>query len=113
MEPLEGGGRWQVSRDGGIAPLWGPDGRSLFFADHLGLNRVDVRTDDRFQHGPPERLFEGRFRLQMSPLTNHDISPRGDTFVLVQPSESEERSPDIVVTLNWFSELERLVEEGQ
>ena len=57
VEPLEGGGRWQVSRDGGIAPLWGPDGRTLFFADHLGLNRVDVQTDDRFQHGPPERLF--------------------------------------------------------
>jgi len=31
----------------------------------------------------------------------------------VQPSDSEESSPQIVVTLNWFSELERLVDEGQ
>jgi serine/threonine-protein kinase len=113
VEPVEGAGRWQVSTDGGVAPVWGAEGRTLYYADHLGLNRVDVQTGDRFEHGPSSRLFEGRFRLQMSPLTNYDLSPGGDAFVLVQPSESEESAPQVVVTLNWFSELERLLAEGR
>jgi hypothetical protein len=113
VEPLEGGGRWQVSTDGGTFPLWGPEGRTLYFADHLGLYRVDVRTGDRFDHGTPERLFEGHFRLQAPPLPHHDISPRGDTFVLVQPGEARGGPREIVVNLNWFAELERLVSAGR
>ena len=29
--PNVDGGRWQISSDGGFSPVWGPDGRELFF----------------------------------------------------------------------------------
>ena len=36
-------GRWQVSAGGGFQPLWGPDGREMFYRDPTGaVMRVGV-----------------------------------------------------------------------
>ena len=54
----EGRGRWQISRNGGEAPVWSSDGKELFFKAGNALMRVNVSTTGEFSAGQPEALFE-------------------------------------------------------
>ncbi len=63
-------GRWQISRDGGFAPRWGPDSRELFFQSSDGpgtpvrLMVVENDTEPAFRPGVPRPLFEGPYQLE-------------------------------------------------
>ena len=110
VEPLTGGGRWQISTDGGMAPVWRGDGKELFFADYRGIYHVAIEsTVDSFRHGKAELLFAGQFLVQTAPSRNYDVSPDGQRFVLNQSAGTGEVSTDLVVRLNWLEELKRLV----
>ena len=53
-------GKWQISRGGGVTPLWGPDGRELFYrglADNA-MMVVTLDTEPTFNPGNPALLFE-------------------------------------------------------
>ncbi len=50
-------GLWLVSTDGGQQPLWGPEGRELFYWSNAGLMAVPVETEPTFMPGNPELLF--------------------------------------------------------
>ena len=56
-------GLWQISRDGGTSPVWGPDGRELFFRaiGSSDMMVVAVDTEPTFDHGNPEFLFAGPY----------------------------------------------------
>ncbi len=57
----EGSGKWQVSFGGGNNPVWGPDGREIFYQAVPQLTRfmvVSVETEPVFSAGPPRLLFE-------------------------------------------------------
>jgi hypothetical protein len=51
-------GRWMLSTDGGIQPVWGGDGTELYFvgADEVIMS-VDVSTATSFSFGTPKPLF--------------------------------------------------------
>ena len=49
-------GRWQVSQGAGRWPLWGPDGRELFYRSSEGIVRVEIATEPSFRHGRAELL---------------------------------------------------------
>jgi Tol biopolymer transport system component len=53
-----GGGRWQISLEGGINPRWAPDGRTLYYWDEDALWAVGIDTSSGFRAGRPRRLFE-------------------------------------------------------
>jgi hypothetical protein len=73
---------------------------------------VEVTTQPSFSAGTPKALFEGRY--QLSPiLNNYDVSPDGQRFLMLKPSETREAAPtQINVVLNWFEELKRRVPAG-
>ena len=111
-------GRWQVSSDGGAWPLWGPEGRELFYGGRQGMMAVAVDTEPTFSPGTPERLFGtagvyassqtavGRGRRQAA------VSPDGERFLMLRLGIAGSDSPataQINVVLNWFEELNRLV----
>ncbi len=50
-------GRWQISTEGGVEPLWAPDGRELFYRNAGAVIVVAVDTESDFSAGPPEVLF--------------------------------------------------------
>lgn len=58
-------GKWQVSRNGGASPLWGPDSRELFYQtrarpDTPVTMMVAVNdTEPTFSPGTPVALFSG------------------------------------------------------
>ena len=99
-------GRWQISRSGGSRPVWGPDGRELFFLSPNGeMMAVPVRTEPGFAPGNAEVLFAGDY-FSGSPTRAYDVSPDGERFLMLKLDESGET---FQVVLNWVEELKRLV----
>jgi Tol biopolymer transport system component len=84
------GGETQVSARGGSEPVWGPDGRELFYrggsADRLELVRVQLRTTPELEVVSREPLFTIGEIAGSAPHGNYDISPDGTTFVMVRRS---------------------------
>jgi len=104
------GGRWLISTGGGTHPVWRPDGKEIFYRTIRGGGMMSVPLDatQELSPGRPTKLFDGTFEKGQRTSRNYDISPDGERFLMVQ-GEGESRSQEIVVVLNWFRELERLV----
>ncbi|MDA2928041.1 hypothetical protein MYX78_12575, partial [Acidobacteria bacterium AH-259-G07] len=105
-------GRSQISRNGGMEPVWGADGRELFYRtpDGSTMMAVDIETEPTFTPGNPEVLFTGSYFN--GPGRDYDISPDGQRFLMLreagQTEETSERN-ELIIVLNWFEELKRLV----
>jgi len=87
---------------------WSQDGREIFYAGP-GLWRIPVfsepRSEPGFRLGDPEKLG-------VTGLYSHrfGVSPDGDRFVFTDDrSYASPRATEIVVVVNWFEELNRLV----
>src|SRR5262249_12864462 len=109
--------RSQVTTGGGASdPVWSPDGKHLFYvvnrdSPESQLIQVNVRTQPTFSvigrpTALPIRGFTG------TGPRNYDISPDGNSFVMITPDESKPGSQlasQLNVTLNWFTELQQRV----
>jgi Tol biopolymer transport system component len=124
VQPYPGpGGKWQISTDGGQEPVWNPNGRELFYRSGSKIMAVDVnQSRDRegagvvptgFSAGTPRMLFEGPYLPTPGSLPNYDVSPDGQRFLMVKPTEQEAAATQIHVVLNWFEELKRRVPVGR
>ena len=94
--PLAGGGRKQLSTEGGTNPQWGPDGRTVYFRRAGLINRVRVnpRTGEI---GKPEVLT----RIPSAEFWS--IGPDGRFLIGRQPANSEPLSLKIIT--NWTALL--------
>jgi hypothetical protein len=102
-------GKWQISSDGGIGPVWAPRGQELFYRNSDAMMVVDIKTEPTFTAGSPVVLFTGRYTI-FGGFVNYDISPDGQRFLMIKVVEEEEGPQgQINVVLNWFEELKRLV----
>jgi hypothetical protein len=95
-------GQWLVSMGGGGNPLWGPDGRELFYRSPDGVMIVDVNIDDGFERGRPRQLFPDIYFSNAE--ANWDISPDGQRFLMLKDDETPIHG-EIHVVLNWHQEL--------
>jgi Tol biopolymer transport system component len=113
VQPYPGpGGKWQISTEGGMEPVWNPNGRELFYRSGDKMMSVDIATQPAFAAGKPRILFEGQY--VPTPLTGpyYDVSPDGQRFLMLKPAEREQAPTQINVVLNWFEELKRRVPAG-
>ncbi len=94
--------QWQVSASGGtgLNPVWGRDGRELFYRQGRSIVSVPVAMTPTFDMGVPEVLFEGA----PEHLRPFDVSPDG-RFLMVSRSDEELAPRPIRVVRNWFEEL--------
>jgi serine/threonine-protein kinase len=106
------GGKWQISTEGGTEPAWNRNGRELFYRSDDKMMAVEITTQPGFAAGTPRMLFEGQYAPAPFPGTNYDVSPDGQRFLMVKPSEQEAATTQINVVLNWFEELKRKVPTG-
>ncbi len=106
------GGRWQISTAGGVEPRWSHDGRELYYRNFSQLMSVAVTTASTFQAGKPEPLFEGIFDLRTNSGITYDVDPKGNRFLMMRPAE-ESTASSVMIVLNWFDELRRLVPAQQ
>ena len=79
-----------------------PDGSELFHYDGQKMMAVSVQMEPKFEASQPRVLFERSY------FPGFDISPDGQRFLMIKMAL--EPSSPIHVVLNWFEELERLVE---
>ena len=100
-----GGGEWQVSPDDGMMPVWGKDGRELFYVQGDRMMAVDVGSGPTFSAGPPRILFSGPYDTRTAPVDNYDVSPDGKTFLMIRPSGSPASTSQIDVLLHFGDAL--------
>ena len=118
---VETGGRWQVSNNGGISPLWSRDGKELFYRSGDATMVVPVETDPTFKPLNPKVLFSGTYYtlpdvpgLQLA-QTPWDISPDGKRFLMMKEVEATDDGSaaeiprKINIVLNWDEELKERV----
>jgi eukaryotic-like serine/threonine-protein kinase len=114
VQPYPGpGGKWQISTDGGTEPVWNPNGRELFYRSGDKMMAVDIATQPSFTAGRPRMLFEGPYEPALFPIPDYDVSPDGQRFLMLKPSEEEGAPTQINVVLNWFEELKQKVPTGK
>ena len=107
-------GRWQISQGGGTQPLWGPDGRELFYVTPTGqLTAVPIETDP-FAPGNPEVVLERSYLSRPGGIAvgrTYDVSPDGKRFLMIKDGgPGDETEPtQLILVQNWLDELKRLV----
>jgi eukaryotic-like serine/threonine-protein kinase len=111
VQPYPGpGAKLQISTDGGMEPVWNPNGRELFYRSGDKMMAVDIATQPSFNAGKPRIIFEGRYERTPATGPNYDVSPDGQRFLMLKPIEQEVAAPtQINVVLNWFEELKHRV----
>ena len=107
-------GKWQISTEGGAEPVWNPKGRELFYRDGDKMMAVEIATQPAVSGGKPKVVFEGPYLRTVIMTSNYDVSPDGQRFLMLKPSESAQAAPtQINVVLNWFEELKQKVPTGK
>ena len=102
--PFRGGqGKWQVSPNGGHFPLWGRDGKSLYYANiNYTIFAVPVKQlNDTLQFGTAQQLVSNT----STPVFFYDVSPDGKKILLNVISQQVNQS--ITVVTNWAEELKK------
>ncbi len=104
--PDVNGGRWQVSATGGTRPLWGRDGRELFFLDtSRRMIAVAVQHAPVMSFGTPRTLFETAQLGLEGQQRNFDLSPDGTRFLMVRNLPPPAGVPAVVLIQNWFEAI--------
>jgi eukaryotic-like serine/threonine-protein kinase len=100
-----GGGKWQVSIEGGFEPYWRNDGREIVY---MALDRqimtADVSYGDGVEVGIPKRLFQSTASGTTNDRNHYVPTPDLQKFLIASRKDGE-RVPPITVVLNWASEL--------
>ena len=99
----QGGGKRQVSTNGGHQPRWRGDGKEIFFVEGDALMAVSVTTRPAFSVGSAKRLFDAQGAL-VGRGHRYDVSSDGQRFVMVETLE-EPPAPLIRVVENWYEEF--------
>lgn len=102
-----GGGRWQVSSDGGLQPHWSVDGKELYYRNGDKMMVASVVTRPAFSSGRPRVLFEDSFQLGGA-VNDYDLTPDGREFLMLRDDSPHRGLTEYEVVLNWFQELRKL-----
>ncbi len=101
-------GRWQVSTGGGRTPLWARRGRELFYLAPDGkLMAVPIQPGPSFTRGNAAVVVD-RVYFSAAVGRSHDVSPDGTRFLMIKDAAAS-TATQLVVVLNFFEELKRLV----
>jgi Tol biopolymer transport system component len=103
--------QWQISNAGGESPLWGPDGKELFYASGDTIMRVAIGGGASLDPGTPAPLFRipghhaaPRLSGSVSRPVISGITPDKQHFLF--RLGTEQGLPSINVVLNWRKALQ-------
>ena len=104
-----------ISTDGGREPAWSPSGRELFYRSSLddeGKRRVmvvDMPANPSSSAGRPRVLFRDEYGTT-GVARDYDVTADGARFLMGREETPPlEEVTELLIVLNWFEELERLV----
>ncbi len=105
-------GKWQVSTEGGIAPVWSKVGGQLYFISGPDMMVATVRTDPTFEVLETEVLFSlPAGALIGSGTGSYDVTADDQRFVMgidLLTQVSSEATPDFILVQNFAEDLRRL-----
>jgi hypothetical protein len=104
-------GKWQVSTNGGTAPVWAHSGRELFYvkpSDGRTMMVAAVETEPTFSVGERRALFPlgGEYWLS-GQYAAYDVALDDEHFFLVRRRAlgDERVAGTLIIVDNWFEEL--------
>ena len=105
--PGPGGGKWQITNDGGVEVRWRHDGREIFYIALDGrLMAMPIRMDSSapsVEPGTPVALFRPRIASGATLQgfkQQYAVSSDGQRFLVNSLTEEATTSP-ITLILNW------------
>ena len=104
------GGKWQVSTEGGIRPLWAHNGEELFFVNEQTREMMvaEIQAASSFQWETRTLFaFPSGYRV-LANSDFYDIDLADQRFLMARThSEDGDGSarPELVLVQNWFEEL--------
>jgi serine/threonine protein kinase/Tol biopolymer transport system component len=109
VSPFPGpGGRIQVSRDGAGLPIWGHDGRTIYYPQGNRMIATTLSFTPTVTVTGTRTLFEGDYALDDALHAPFDVAPDG-TFLLVRPV----REVRTVIIRDFRTEMRnQLVKQG-
>jgi serine/threonine-protein kinase len=112
------GQKWRLSQNGGDAPKWSADGRTVYFLRGNKIMSVSIDTESKFVPGRAEILL----KIEHLDVQYFDVFPDGKRFIVIGPKRVTGRrgatitpgalhrlfpatTPEIRVVVNWFEEF--------
>lgn len=104
------GGKWLISTEGGLYPVWGHNGREIFYRSGDKMMVAAVETQPTFKAGTPRMLFRNGDYLigGFLGLGNYDVAPDGQRFLMIKEKEAPASSKELSIVLHWTDELKRI-----
>jgi serine/threonine protein kinase/WD40 repeat protein len=105
------GGKWQVSNNGGTAPVWSPDRQHLLYQAGDQIMSVEYRAKgDAFEVAKP--------KVWISKLggTMWDLAPNNKRVLVWSPVDTggaPKKDNEVIFLLNFFDELRRRAPAGK
>ncbi len=94
-------GKRQLSKEGGVQPLWRRDGRELYYVGLDGILRaVAVQTNGSPEFSIPNRLFDTGLSTPSPSIEQYAVSADGQRFLILEPLD-EKAQTSVSVILNW------------
>jgi serine/threonine-protein kinase len=104
----DGGGKWQVSVNGGTTPVWVMKTGELLFRNGDVIMIVPVATQPSLTLGQPRELFNANAsRLLVIPGKKFDSDPAGGRILAIQGVGEATVETGITVVENWFAEFRK------
>jgi Tol biopolymer transport system component len=110
VTPVAGGGRHQVSENGGVEPVWSTDGRTLFYRAPGHFMSASISPTPEFAVLRRDTLFADVY-LRGVEQTNYDVAANGSELMMVRRGADQHRT---VVVLGWLDEFrERMAQASR
>ena len=102
--PETSGGRYQISTKGGFTPVWGRNGRELFYFDGEGhMISVPITPGESMQTGQQSVLFPTAQFITNPFGRTYDVTPDGQRFLMIRGESGT--AVHVVVVFNFLEEL--------
>jgi len=100
-----GNGLWQISRDGGTAPIWSPRGDEVVYQKGFAFERslVSVHltaTAGGIVVGMPQELFKIPPQMDFG-----EFHPDGTRLIGVRPVPAQYKGDRVMAILDWFDQV--------
>jgi len=97
--------RWQISLNGGTAPVWAHSGRELFYLNgRQELVSVELRPGPTLGVGEPRALFPANAYTFAGNFQLYDVAPDDRRFLMIR-GDVAGVATELILTQNWFEEL--------
>ncbi|MBZ5498056.1 MAG: protein kinase [Acidobacteriia bacterium] len=115
VRPVAGtGGKWPITNDGGLQPMWARNGRQIFYRRQDQVWVVDIQTEGGFAISNRRMLFERPGYTEGAYIRSYDVSLDSQRFLVVKNGPSKPTPvTEMILVQNWFEELRRLVPTGK